>query len=183
MLLLALLPVVALLLHVGGPRFFGWFTKASIPLGDYFEWLLPWHKLRVQRDFISLLGLLLDAGVDEKEAVEMAAKGTANVCCVKAARAVSIELSKGMTLTEALIKMDDHGEFKWRFEQAAQGGARFETALNGWCDSLTGRADQWQQTVTHIFSVTILLLNACLVGMIAFGVFGFLMQMIDLSTE
>jgi len=183
MMLLALLPVLALLLHVAGPRLFGWFSKGGVPFGDYLEWLLPWHKLRVQRDFVSLLGLLLDAGVNEKEAVEMAAKGTANSCCMKAAQSVTQDLGKGIGLTEALAKIDDHGEFKWRFEQAAQGGAQFETALNGWCDALTGRADQWQQTVTHVFNVTILLVNALLVGMIAFGLFGFLLQVIDIGME
>lgn len=178
---LALFPIVILFTHVGGPRINGWLARFSFPLGDYIDWHFPWRKLRVQRDFAALLGLLLDAGVAEKDAVALAAKGTANTRCTKQANAVLSDLNQGVDLTRALARMDDSGEFRWRFEQAALSEGKFENALRGWCDALTGRAYQWQQTLTHIFSVFMLLMNALLVTLIAWGVFQALIQLIEMA--
>lgn len=171
LLLIGLLPLLILFVHAAGPRLSSLLARIHLPVGDWLAWLLPWSRWRLQRDFTSLFSLLLDAGVAEPEAVRLAAKGTANFHIKLAAEGVVAALAKGMPLAEAVAKMDGRGEFRWRFQQATGGGAKFETALKGWCDALEIRASQMQLTVTHLTTVAMLMVNATFVFMIAFDVF------------
>jgi type II secretory pathway component PulF len=180
---LALLPLFILLMHIGGPRLWSWLPQTRVPPGDLLAWLVPWERQRLQRDFAAVLGLMLDAGVAEREAVELAARGTANAILKKKAAAMMAALAAGQPLTEALSLMDPRGELKWRFQQAAEGGTRFETALAGWCDALQARADQLQQTGMQILSVGLLLINALFVGLIVFDLFRVLIQITEQALE
>jgi len=180
---LALLPLFILLMHIGGPRLWSWLPKTRVPPGDLLAWLVPWERQRLQRDFAAVLGLMLDAGVAESEAVELAARGTANAILKKKAAAVMAALAAGQPLTEALSLIDARGELKWRFQQAAEGGTRFETALAGWCDALQARADQLQQTGMQLLSVGLLLINALFVGLIVFDLFRVLIQITEQALE
>lgn len=180
--LLGLIPLLILFIHIAGPRLWGWRFLTGTA-GDRIDWLVPWQRKRLQRDFALLLGLLLDAGVPEAEAVELAAKGTANVIMASKAIGVRQSLTQGKSLPDALAALDTNGEFQWRFQQAAEGGTRFENALSGWCDALQARADQMQQTAMHIGSVTLLLLNALLVGLITHDVFGILIRITEEATQ
>jgi type II secretory pathway component PulF len=147
------------------------------------DWYIPWQKQRLQRDFAAVLGLLLDAGVPEGEAVELAAKGTANKVLKRKAAQVKAALAQGQPLVEALRLIDARGELHWRFEQAAAGGTRFETALAGWCDALQAKADQMEQTFTHVVSVLLLLFNAFLVGAIVIYIFRVLILITEKGLE
>jgi type II secretory pathway component PulF len=180
---LALLPLFILLMHIGGPRLWSWLPQTRVPPGDLLAWLVPWERQRLQRDFAAVLGLMLDAGVAEREAVELAARGTANAILKKKAAAMMAALAAGQPLTEALSLMDPRGELKWRFQQAAEGGTLFETALAGWCDALQARADQLQQTGMQILSVGLLLINALFVGLIVFDLFRVLIQITEQALE
>lgn len=179
----ASLPLLTLLLHVGGPRLAGFFARLPQPPGDWLDWLLPWQRKRLQRDFAALLGVLLDARVPEPEAVELAARGTANAIVKRRAGEVCRALAAGQPLVEALGRMDDRSELRWRFEQAAAGGTRFEDALAGWCDALQARADQLQQTAMHLFATCLLFCNALLVGLLAYDVFYVLIQITEKGLE
>lgn len=177
------IPLIVLLVHVGGPRLSGFFSSLPQPPGDWLDWLIPWQRRRLQRDFAALLGLLLDARVSEAEAVELAARGTANVIIKRRAALVCQALAAGQPLVEALGRLDDRGELRWRFEQAAAGGVRFEDALAGWCDALQARADQMQQTAMHLFATGLLFCNALLVGTLAYDVFYVLIQITEKGLE
>ena len=180
---LALLPMFILLAHIGGPRLWSWLPKTCVSPGDFLAWLVPWERQRLQRDFAAVLGLMLDAGVAEREAVELAARGTANAILKRKAAEVMAALAAGQPLTEALSLIDARGELKWRFQQAAEVGTRFETALAGWCNALQARADQLQQTGMQILSVGLLLINALFVGLIVFDLFRVLIQITEQALE
>lgn len=183
LLALSSLPLLILLVHVGGPRLGSFFSRLPQPPGDWLDWLIPWQRKRLQRDFAALLGVLLDARVPEPEAVELAARGTANVIVKRRAVQVCQALAGGQPLVEALGRMDDQSELRWRFEQAAAGGTRFEDALAGWCDALQARADQLQQTAMHLFATGLLFGNALLVGLLAYEVFYVLIQITEKGLE
>jgi type II secretory pathway component PulF len=128
----------------------------------------------MQRDFSTLLALLLDSGVPEPEAVALAADGTANaVFRRRAARAVE-SLRQGVRLTQAVQSLDDSGEFAWRLANAVHGHTGFLGALAGWHESLDAKAFQQEQAAAHGITSALVLWSGLFVGAIAISVFMFL---------
>ena len=169
-LVLALLWVAALI-YIGGPR-----------VGAYFQGLhyrLPWRRKRMQRDFSTLLAILLDSGVSEPDALTLAAECTANrIFRRRAARAVQV-LQQGETLTAAVQRMDDSGEFRWRLANAFHGGGGFFRALAGWHEWLDAKAFQQEQAAAHVFTTALVLWSGLFVGVVVVSVFMFLVSVID----
>ena len=64
--------------YVGGPRVLSWFGVAFPFLLDRVFYGIPWKRKRMQRDFSTMLALLLDAGVPEERSVKLAAESTDN---------------------------------------------------------------------------------------------------------
>jgi len=179
---LALIPLIPLFFHAGGPGVWS-FSLWTGALGDRIDWVLPWQRMRLKRDFATMLGLLLDAGVPEAEAVELAARGTANTIMQQKAGQVKRALLTGQSLPEAIGLIDPKGDFLWRFQQAAAGGTKFETALAGWCESLQAKAGHLQQAVMQGASVVLLLINAGLICLITFDIFGILVRIYEKGAE
>ena len=65
------------------------------------------------------------------------------------ARRVVLSLRQGVKLTEALEKLDETGEFRWRLTNALQAGRNFLTALHGWLESLDAKAFQQEQAMAQ----------------------------------
>jgi type II secretory pathway component PulF len=144
------------------------------PVLDRLHFCLPWRRKRLQRDFSTLLALLLDAGVPEPEAVALAADGTANtVFRRRAARSVE-RLQQGATLTQAVQSMDDSGEFAWRLANAVHGRTGFMQALAGWHESLDAKAFQQEQAAAHGITSALVLWSGLFVGAVAISAFMFL---------
>ena len=53
--------------YIGGPHLTAWTNRLLGARVGSFQYLLPWRRLRMQRDFATMLGLLLDAGMPEPE--------------------------------------------------------------------------------------------------------------------
>jgi type II secretory pathway component PulF len=171
---LLLLLWAAALTYIGGPRVTAWF-----PVLERVHYRLPWRRRRMQRDFSTLLALLLDAGVPEAEALTLAADCTANsVFRRRAARAVAA-LRSGLKLPDAVHQLDDAGEFRWRLRNAVAAPGGFFRALAGWHDSLDARAFQQEQAAAHVITTSLVLWCGLLVGAIAISVFMFLTSMIN----
>ena len=107
------------LLYVGGPRVTNFFDRWLGPINTWLQWHLPWKRKRLQRNFSAMLAILLDAEVPEAEAVELAAESTANRGMEQRAEKALEDLSRGATLTEALSRIDEAGEFRWRLTNAS----------------------------------------------------------------
>jgi hypothetical protein len=144
----------------------GWF--------DPFRHLLPWHRKRLQRDYSHMLALLLDSGVSEEKAVELAAQGTSSRVIKKRARRAIAGLRAGLRLTEAIKLMDNSREFQWRLTNALQTEANFADALSGWHQSLSARADRQQQTFVTLCETSMILFFGLVVFCVMAGCFGFL---------
>jgi type II secretory pathway component PulF len=133
----------------------------------------------MQRDFSTMLAILLDSGVSEPEAVTLAGDCVANrVFRHRAARAVEA-LKQGLKLTQAVQSMDDSGEFGWRLTNAFHGGGGFLPALAGWHESLDAKAFQQEQAAAHGITTALVLWSGVFVGAVVISVFMFLISLID----
>jgi type II secretory pathway component PulF len=163
---LLLLLWLAASLYISGPR-----AASRFPVLDRLNFHLPWRRKRLQRDFSTLLAILLDSGVPEPEAVALAADGTANtVFRRRAARAVE-SLRQGVKLTQAVQSLDDSGEFAWRLANAVHGHTGFLQALAGWHESLDAKAFQQEQAAAHGLTSALVLWSGLFVGAVAISVF------------
>lgn len=183
--LLEILVMLALqfliLCYVAGPRLRQAFR--SVPgVGGFVDrlmWALPWRRNRMQRDFASMLALLLDAGVPEARAVSLASEATNNFLFMKRAREVTSRLSQGVPLTEALQHLDHRREFAWRLSNAAHGKGGFVKALRGWFEALDARAFQQEQGAAHTITTGVVLWNGLVIGAFVGSIFYFLSNLVQ----
>lgn len=167
--------------YVGGRNVTGWMRFfGSAP--DRLLLCLPWRRRRAQRDFASVLAVLLDAGLDETRAVELAGKATANRVFQKRAGRVVGKLREGLPLPEALRAIESENEFQWRWQCALRSGQGFFTALRGWHEALESRAFQQEQIAAHAITTVVVLLNGALVALIMSAVFAILIALINEGT-
>ena len=138
---------------------------------DAFAWWLPWKRKRLLRLFSSMLATLLDGGVPESKAIELAAQSTANGVFVRIAGGVIYRLRQGVPLTEAMAGMDGTEEFRWRLANATAGHGRFLHALAGWHEALDSQAYRMEQTVSQVVTTALVVLNGIFVALVAVGVF------------
>lgn len=167
--------VLTLLIHGEGHFMKRWFG----PVVDWFACRTPWKRRRMQRDFSTLLALLLDARVPESDAVRLAAACAANLAFQRRAEIVITNLQQGQRLTEAVQALDDSGEFRWRLTNAAHAEAGFLRALTGWCESLDARAFQQEQAAALTLTSALVLLNGLFVSLIVLTTFGALIAIVE----
>jgi type IV pilus assembly protein PilC len=161
-------------IYIGGPRLVSW-----LPVLERIDYWLPWRRKRMQRDFSTMLALLLDSGVPEPEAVKLAADCTANKNFQRRSRYAVDCLRRGMKLTEAIQVMDKAGEFHWRLTNASHAHAGFLQSLAGWHESLDAKAFQQEQAAAHGITTALVLLNGLFVGVVVISVFLFLVSIIN----
>ena len=169
-----LLRVVALylgaLIFLGGPHFFAWLEAGLPRASDWLFFRIPWRRKRWQRDLSMMLSLLLDAGVPEARAIELAAQSTDNQVMRRRAQQAIRQLRRGVPLTEAVRVFDESGEFLWRVKNGAGGASGFLRALEGWHESLEARAFRQEQTAAQVITTTLTLLNGATVALVALAV-------------
>jgi len=165
---------VAAFVYIGGPRVVAWF-----PVLQRVHYWLPWRRKRLQRDFSTMLAILLDSGVPEPEAVALAADCTANKVFRQHAACAVDDLKRGLKLTRAVQAMDDSGEFGWRLTNAFHGRGGFLQALAGWHESLDAKAFQEEQAAAHGITSALVLWSGVFVGAVVISVFMFLVSLID----
>jgi type II secretory pathway component PulF len=167
------------LCYVGGPRLTTWFQAAGPRVFDRLQLIVPWQRKRLLRDFSCLLAVLLDSGLNEADALELAARSTANAIFAARARKAVNALREGERLTEAARLLERSGEFQWRLSNAIHDQGGFLTALRGWQESLDARAFQEEQGATQLATTALVLLNGLLIGAVMFAVFGALITLFE----
>jgi len=170
---------LALLAYLGGPRLRNWVNRLLPSVPDRLDLCLPWRRKRAQRDFSSVLSLLLDNGVPEHEAVKLAAEATGNSAIVRKATTITDALRQGVKLPEALRALDDQGELQWRVSNAVHGGGGFARALTGWHETLDAKAFQLEQSAAQITTTVLVLINGFVVACFVIGLFMALVQLIN----
>jgi len=168
--------MVATFLHARGPVVARWF-----PVLQRWQYHLPWRRKRMERDFSTILGALLDAGTPEPEAVALAADCTANSIFRRGAARVVAALGEGIKLPEAVAAMDDTGEFAWRLRNAFYGRGKFLRALAGWHEALDAKAYQQQQAASTWITTGLVLWNGLFVAVLIVSVFSFLISLINMG--
>jgi type II secretory pathway component PulF len=167
------------------PATLAWCVRRFLPqwsgIPDRITCWLPWARSRMQRDFSRMLSLLLDAGLPEAEAVAWAARSTGNRAFEQRGAPVLQDLKKGVKLTEAVRRLDEAGEFKWRLDNAAQGDGRFSAALAGWHEALDAKAFQQEQLFSQAASTGLVLLNGFMVAIVTVSIFQILTGITELA--
>lgn len=167
--------VVGLLIHGEGHFMRKWFGAVV----DWCASRTPWKRRRMQRDFSTLLAILLDARVPESDAVRLAADCTANRAFQRRAALVVRQLRAGTRLTEAVQLLDDSGEFRWRLTNAVHAQDGFLRALQGWCESLDAKAFQQEQAAALSLTSMLVLLNGLFVSLIVLTTFGSIIAIVE----
>lgn len=155
-------------------KFFG-----SIP--DRLLLLAPWRRYRAQRDFTAVLAALLDAGLNEADALRLAARSTANSAVIARAQKSSAELAAGQPLPAALRALSIGEGFHWRWANALRAGKDFFAALRGWHEWLNAKAFQQEQAATHAITTGFVLLNGAIVLLVVAAVFQVITAIIDVQ--
>jgi type II secretory pathway component PulF len=168
-------------LYLGGPQLTAWFDGWLSPLVSRVQYAVPWRRRRMQRDFSAMLAVLLDAGVPESEALELAADCTANGIFRRRAAEAANHLKQGMKLTEAVGIVDDAGEFRWRLANACHANGGFFEALAGWNQALDAKAFQQEQAAAQVITTAIVLVNGLVVGAVVVAIFHALTNLIALA--
>ena len=133
----------------------------------------------MQRDFATMLALLLDAGVPEQRAVLLAAESADNLLFKKRAQCVAEQITSGVKLTEAVRALDDSGEFHWRLTNAKHSSQGFIAALRGWFESLDAKAFQQEQAAAQTLTTALVLWNGLVIGVFVIGMFNVLTNLIE----
>lgn len=175
--------LLAAFIYIGGPRVTRWFKFRGFPLADWIAWRVPWKHKRMQRNFSAMLGVLLDSGLPESDAVRLAADCTANEIFRRRAARVITALQRGVKLTEAVQALDDSGEFRWRLTNAAHARGGFLRALAGWHESLEAKAFQQEQAAAHVVTSALVVANGALVALVAIAVFTALISIINAAAQ
>jgi len=168
---------IAVAWFIAAAWFLFWFGNLALP--DRVEFLLPWRRKRMQRDFSTMFSLLLDAGVPEARALRLGAECAANSGFLERAQRAAAELQQGAKLPEAARRLDDAGEFAWRLRNAAAPRGSFAAALEGWHEALDAKAFQQQQTASQLVTTGFVLLNGVMVSLVALGLFRLLLAILD----
>jgi type II secretory pathway component PulF len=169
---------ISLLAYLGGPRLSRWLGRIAPTAPDRIALLFPWRRKRMQRDFSSILALLLDTGMPEPEAVLLAGEATGHGAIIKKrAVAVAEALRQGVKLPDALKAFDAEGELKWRISNAAHNHTGFAKALAGWHETLDAKAFQLEQSAAQIATTIFVLINGFIVGCFVIGIFMALIQL------
>jgi len=159
--------------YIAGPRMKGWV------LIDRVLWLFPWRRKRIQRDFATMLALLLDAGVPEQRALLLAAESSNNSLFIRRATIAAEAMSAGTKMTDAVRALDDSGEFQWRLANAAHGPGGFVAALRGWFEALDAKAFQQEQAAAQTLTTALVLWNGLMIGAFVIGMFAVLTNIVE----
>jgi type II secretory pathway component PulF len=165
--------------YIAGPRAGSWLRTRWLPLSDWVSCRLPWRRKRMQREFAAMLAILLDAGVPEPRAVRLAGACTANWIFSRRADQAADDLATGLTLPDAVRRLDDTGELRWRLANALQAERRFLAALSGWLEALEAKAFQQEQTAAQAATTGLVLFNGLLAGLLAIASFQALIAIIE----
>lgn len=145
-----------------------------------FYW--PWTRRRLYRDFSTMLAILLDSGVPEREALKLAAASTASAFMDERATKAGAMLAQGARLPEAVQAMGETQELRWRLANAFQRGKDFLAALSGWHEALEAKAFQLEQSAAQISTTALVILNGVMIGLIVVGVFSVIIALINKAT-
>jgi type II secretory pathway component PulF len=162
---------IATLTYIGGPVLHQGLRRVWPGMVDQILYRLPWRRKRLQRDFSSLLAVLLDSEVPEVEAVTLAAQSTANNVVIARAAKVCGLLDSGVKLPLAIRELDDSGELQWRLTNALQRGRGFLRALKGWHEALDAKAFQLEQASAQTATSMVVLFNGLLVAAVVIAMF------------
>lgn len=171
--------LVAAVFYIGGPRLVNWLPSPFSSFIDWLAWRVPWKRRRMQRNFSMILATLLDNGMPESTALQLAGDSVVNESFQWRITRALKKLADGTKLTEAVATLDDTGEFRWRLTNAAHGHGGFLRTLTGWHEALDAKAFQEEQAAAHSVTSGLVIANGLIVATVAIGIFSVLISIIN----
>jgi type II secretory pathway component PulF len=156
----------AAVFYIGGNRFTRWLEAGIFPISAWLALRIPWKRKRLYRDFSTSLAMLLDAGLPEERALQMAADATANELFQQRASEAIAELKTGAAFTSALQTLDPPKEFAWRLTNALQRKGRFADAIEGWLVTLEAEATAQEQSAADILTTLLVIANGIIIAFV-----------------
>ncbi len=170
------------LFYIGGPRLRGWLENGIAPITHGLVLRVPWVRKRILRNFSIMLSTLLDAGVPETEALELAAEASANRALKRRVKRCVQALESGETLEQAIQWLDSTPELSWRLRLAAKRHDGFKAALQGWCEWLHAKAQIQEQSTAQWFSITMIFVHGLMAASLSISLFHLITSIIDQGT-
>lgn len=156
--------------------------RLRLPLDFLVQAVLPWRRKRSRRDFGLMLAACLEAGLQESEAVKLAAASTGDEWLKHQARRAGFLLSEGDSLPDVCALLFDRtGELAWRLRTSQTGdkGPGALDAIEGWCRYLEAGAYRDEQAAAQLGSTIMLLGAAVFVGLMAYALLHPLAQLVE----
>ena len=170
------------LCYIGGPRLRRWIEAGIRPLSHSILIRVPWYRNRLMRNFSLMLGILLDEGVPEAEALSLAGQASANQSFKRQVDRCRRTLEQGFPLETAIMKFEHVPELSWRLRIATQQSRGFRHALTGWWEWLHVKAQQQEQNAAQTASVGLVILNGLVTALLAMSVFHLIASLIEQGT-
>src|SRR6185437_11595469 len=171
--------LIAAIIYVGGPRSARLLQSRSLPFVDWLAWRVPWKRRRMQRNFSMMLAIMLDSGMPEATALQLAGDSITNEIFRRRVDRAEAALTGGAKLSDAVASLDDTGEFRWRLTNAIHAHGGFFRALTGWHESLDAKAFQEEQAAAHTVTTGLVVANGLIVATVAIGVFSLLISIVN----
>ncbi len=160
--------------YVGGNRFTRWIESGLFPLSAWIALRVPWKRKRLQRDFSAMFALLLDAGLPERKALELAGSSSANEIFEARVQLALAALQLGQSLPTALELLDPPREFAWRLANGLRRQGAATASFQGWFDALDAEADAQEQMAGDLISTFLVVLNGMIIALIIGAVMQFI---------
>lgn len=159
-----------------------WPIRLRLPLDFVAQALLPWRRKRSRRDFALMLGACLDAGLQEADAVQLAAASTGDEWLRRQGQRAAGQLAEGASLPDVCAPLfDPSGELAWRLRTAQIGQNRCTVlnAIEGWCGYLEAGAYRDEQAAAQFCSTVLLLVASLFVGLMAYALLHPIAQVVE----
>ncbi|MHC5057455.1 MAG: type II secretion system F family protein [Planctomycetota bacterium] len=162
------------------------FASAGSLTASGLSWHTPllkrYERRRAVSQYALVAGRLMEAGIAEPEALEIAARSSGNACMDRIALIAAVRVTGGAKLSDALRIADPRGElppeFAWYIEVGEASG-RLPEALTSASESAAERSRSALGGLVRLIAPAGVLACACLVGLLGYAVFETLITMME----
>jgi type IV pilus assembly protein PilC len=161
--------------------------KPLVAMASWVGWhvwpLRRYERRRAVSQYALVAGRLMEAGLAEQEALEIAAVSSGNACMDRIALAASERAKEGAKLSEALAAADSRGElppeFTW-YVEVGEASGRLPKALVSASESAAERSRSALGNLVKLIMPVGVLACAFFVGLLGYAVFDTLVTLVTL---
>lgn len=157
---------------------------ASPRLGWHLPFLKRYERRRAVSQYALVAGRLMEAGVPEQEALEVAAASSGNACMDGITARAAARVAEGQKLSDALRAADARGElppeFAW-YVEVGEASGRLPEALLSASEAAAERSRSALSSSVSLIVPASVVAGALVVGTLGYAVFEALVTMMELA--